>query len=289
MENRRLSAKSHVFIAGLHRSGTSLLARLLGAHPDIATLSGADVPEQEGCYLQGAIPHGALHGMPGHFATDPAQRHDESSPYNRLETRLRLDHDWDPWFGAGRWRLEKSPVNLTRMRLYAQLFPMAHFIVILRHPEAVAAAHAKWCDQPSDALIDYALAAHAQAEEDLAHLHAAVRLRYEDLVEAPDAALAMLTRFLGLDANAPAETVRNGTRDYAGAAPVMNDEQAARAERWGYCPSLAIRVLPPVVRHPLRARREAANAAWNANGGCWSGREDSNLRPLPPEDSALPG
>lgn len=22
---------------------------------------------------------------------------------------------------------------------------------------------------------------------------------------------------------------------------------------------------------------------------CWSGREDSNLRPLPPEDSALPG
>jgi hypothetical protein len=33
---------------------------------------------------------------------------------------------------------------------------------------------------------------------------------------------------------------------------------------------------------------EAVNMA-DFRGFNWSGREDSNLRPLPPEDSALPG
>ena len=59
-----------VFVAGLHRTGTSLLARIIGSHPEISMIEGSGVPENEGCYLQGAIPHTALHGRPGHFATD---------------------------------------------------------------------------------------------------------------------------------------------------------------------------------------------------------------------------
>ena len=56
------------------------------------------MPEDEGCYLQGGIPHTALHGKPGHFATDPAQHFTERSGWNTLETKHRLLEDWSPWF-----------------------------------------------------------------------------------------------------------------------------------------------------------------------------------------------
>ena len=106
-----------VFIAGLHRTGTSLLAKMLAQHPAVSAIAGAPVPEQEGCYLQGAIPHTARHGIPGHYATDPAQHFTEDHPLNTMETRDRLRSDWEGWFdGAKPWWLEKSPVNLTRMR-----------------------------------------------------------------------------------------------------------------------------------------------------------------------------
>ena len=75
-----MSGHRHIFVAGLHRSGTSLIARLLAEHPDIAAITDAPVPESEGCYLQGAIPHAARHGVPGHFATDPEQHLVEGSP-----------------------------------------------------------------------------------------------------------------------------------------------------------------------------------------------------------------
>ncbi len=135
----------YVFVAGLHRSGTSLVSRLLGGHPDVATIAGSGAPEEEGAYLQGAIPHTARSGIPGEFAFDPAQHLTEGGAYDTLEVRRRIRLDWAPWFDPARpWRLEKSPVNLLRTRLYQQLFPMAHFVLVVRHPLAVTRATAKW-------------------------------------------------------------------------------------------------------------------------------------------------
>ena len=36
-----------VFLAGLHRSGTTLLARLLASHPEVSGFSGTGVPADE--------------------------------------------------------------------------------------------------------------------------------------------------------------------------------------------------------------------------------------------------
>lgn len=136
--------RRYVFVGGLHRSGTSLTARLIGASDGVARILDAPAPENEGAYLQGAIPHDASAGRPMHFATDPAQRMTETHPLNRLETRLRMEADWAPWFAQAPnapdapWRVEKSPVNLTRMRLLQQLFPLSQFVVVIRHPEPVA-------------------------------------------------------------------------------------------------------------------------------------------------------
>lgn len=252
----------YLFVGGLHRSGTSLLSRMIGTLPQVAQIEDAPVPENEGAYLQGAIPHDALSGRPMHFATDPAQHLTEDHPLNRLATRERLEVDWAPWFGPGTWRVEKSPVNLTRMRLLQQLFPLSQFVVVLRHPEAVAAAVAKWVDAPARALIDHWLDAHDRLAIDLDHLHSVMVLRYEDLTDRPAAHLAAVAAFLDLPAPTvpPAETVSNRNAEYRGAAP-LTDGQADRAGRWGYAPKLAILAgQPPIVRHPLRAVRTATEA-----------------------------
>ncbi|WP_120076496.1 sulfotransferase family protein [Aurantiacibacter odishensis] len=250
--------RRYLFVGGLHRTGTSLIAKLLASHPEIDAITDAPVPENEGAYLQGAIPHTARHGIPGHFATDPEQHLVEQSRFDTLEVRRRIEHDWNPWFsGGGSWRIEKSPVNLTRMRLYQQLFPLSQFVVVLRHPEAMAAALAKWTDNPAPALIDYALAAYDLACRDLDYLHAAMVVRYEDLVADPEGCVGSVARFCGLDPVEVDSPVYDGNRDYAGAVE-MTRAQAARAAAYGYAPGLQVTPVAPRVQHPLRSLREAA-------------------------------
>lgn len=246
----------YVFVGGLHRSGTSLLARLLGTHPQIAAIRNAPVPESEGCYLQGAIPHTARHGRPMHFATDPDQHMIEGHPLDRLDTRQRIEADWSPWFTPGLpWRIEKSPVNLTRMRLYQQLFPMSQFLVILRHPEAVAQAVSKWVDQPGPALIDHWIAAHARLAQDLPYLHAVMVLRYEDLLAVPEDVLRRVTAFLSLPEVALSEPLHDGNMGMT--APRLTAAQARAAEFWGYLPGLQVCNAQMPLAHPLRAVRDA--------------------------------
>ncbi len=248
----------YIFIAGLHRTGTSLLARMIGSHPDIAQIEGAPVPENEGCYLQGAIPHTAQHGIPGHFATDPAQHLIEECRFDTLATRERLNADWATWFDSEKtWRLEKSPVNLTRMRLYQQLFPLAHFVVILRHPEAMAAALAKWSDRSAPKLIDYALDAYELALRDVQFLHRAYVLRYEDLVKEPER-LDTLFTWLGITPIRNEVLLRDGNAEYHDAAP-MDGRQAVRAHKFGYGPNMAVAPATLEIVHPLRINREGAN------------------------------
>lgn len=253
------SPHRYLFVGGLHRSGTSLVARLIGSLPGVASIKNAPVPENEGVYLQGAIPHDALSGRPMHFATDPLQHLIEGHPLDRLETRVRMEADWANWFGPGAWRVEKSPINLTRMRLLQQLFPLSQFVVVLRHPEAVAAAVAKWVDVPGPALIDHWLEAQDRMAVDLERLHGSLVLRYEDLVTAPEAYRVALAAFLALPdpGEEGGEATENRNSDYVGATR-MTPAQAARAARWGYGSGLGVEAdWGPVLQHPLRAVRAA--------------------------------
>ncbi|WP_316015739.1 sulfotransferase [Roseobacter sp. HKCCA0434] len=252
----------YLFVGGLHRSGTSLVARTIASLPDVAAITDAPVPENEGVYLQGGIPHDALNGRPMHFGTDPEQHLTERHPLNRLETRIRMEADWAPWFGPGVWRVEKSPVNLTRMRLLQQLFPLSQFVVVLRHPQAVAGAVAKWVDMPFADRIDHWLDAHDSVAADLAHLHAVLVLRYEDLVARPEASRAMIAAFLDLPAAGRTEPLRDGNLDYRDV-PGMTSAQVRRAGRWGYADRLSVEARrQPECRHPLTQVRRAVADAW---------------------------
>ncbi|QWC57617.1 sulfotransferase [Erythrobacter sp. 3-20A1M] len=245
-----------VFVAGLHRTGTSLIARAIASHPQVSAIEGSPAPENEGCYLQGAIPHTALDGIPGRFATDPRERHVEGSRYDRLETRERLLADWAPWFDPAKpWWLEKSPVNLTRMRLYQQLFPTCQFVIVLRHPQVMAAALAKWTDTPTDELVRYGVEAYERLYDDLPFLHSALVLRYEDFVRSPDRWMRAFLAFLSLPGKSDRLDVRDGNRDYA--VPVALDADLDhRMRRWGYRAGGGVENFLPHIAHPLRQVRE---------------------------------
>ena len=238
---------------------------MLASHPSIAAITDAPVPENEGCYLQGAIPHTALHGRPGHYALDPEQHLVEECRYDTLATRRRMEADWDRWFeGEGHWRVEKSPVNLIRMRLYQQLFPTAQFVVILRHPAVMAAALAKWIDVEPGRLIEYALDAYDLVFDDLRYLHSALVIRYEDLATG-DAFPAVLS-FLDLEPADQPLILRDGNAEYQDI-PAMDHHQIERARQLGYGDEAAVWPFNSVVRHPLRETRERTRSLLDrANG-----------------------
>lgn len=246
-----MTSHRYVFVGGLHRSGTSLVARLIGDLPGVSAINDVPVPENEGVYLQGAIPHTARHGVPMHFATDPAQHHIEGSQFDRLETQQRLERDWAPYFADAPWRVEKSPVNLTRMRLYQQLFPLSQFVVVTRHPEAVAAATSKWVDMPNNAMMDHWLDAYDIVRGDIDYLHSVITVRYEDLVADPAATLARLAAFLDVEVVAGRHDIRDGNRDYTGTTE-LTAVQAKRAATWGYAAGLKTMPWAGITRHPLR-------------------------------------
>ncbi len=255
-----------VFIAGLHRTGTSLLASLLGQHSAIAAIAGAPVPEQEGCYLQGAIPHTARHGIPGHFATDPAQHYTEGHALNTMETRDRLWTDWRGWFDCAQpWLLEKSPVNLTRMRLLQALFPLSKFIVVLRHPQIMAAALQKWTDCSEAELTAYALAAYKLAEQDAAFLHSHLFLRYEDLVRNPETCIGALHAFLDIEPQNPRHDLRDGNAEYT-AADGLDEARDRMLARWGYGAAGKVVDFRPIVADPLRRIRDGVSAKFSGTG-----------------------
>lgn len=221
-----------MFVGGLHRSGTTLVADLLGAAPEIGAIRDAPVPEQEGVYLQGAIPHGAQHGVPGRFAFDPAQHLTEDSAFNTHEVARRIAAEWDGWFPADTaLRIEKSPVNLLRSRLYQCLFPTAMFVFVVRHPLAVARATAKWTDQSEAELLAHWSHAHSLLLDDLPHLHNYAIVRYEDLTADPAGQLARLSALTGVAIPPPATEIGNRNDRYAGAEA---DPAGPVASRFGY-------------------------------------------------------
>ena len=77
-----------VFVGGLHRSGTTLLAPLPGRAPAMVSgFSGTGAREDEGQHLQTVYRPGRAHGGPGRFGFDPEAHLTETSPLVTDESR----------------------------------------------------------------------------------------------------------------------------------------------------------------------------------------------------------
>ena len=204
------------FLGGLHRSGTSLIHRCLSDHSQISGFAGTGVPEDEGQHLQTVYPTAFNFGGPGMFGFRQASHMDEYSPLARPENADRLLQQWLPHWDASRSVLiEKSPPNLVRTRFLQALFPGCRFVVVLRHPVAVAYATQKWVPKGVwvGSLIEHWLICHERFEADRAHLRHVHVLRYEDFVERPQVELDAMLAFLGLNPEPLLQDVKTGVND----------------------------------------------------------------------------
>jgi hypothetical protein len=191
-----------VFVGGLHRSGTTHPAKLLGKHPDASVMTDTGVMMDEGQFLQDVYPKDWQTGGPGAFAYSPAAHQTEQhDPIEAADMRARLMQQWSPYWDMTRPVLvEKTPGNILSARFLQSVFGEddSYFVFITRHPIAVSLATRKWSQTSLFALVDHWLFAHDIVRRDLPHLRNVIWVSYEQLVADPAGTLAEIQSFIGM-------------------------------------------------------------------------------------------
>lgn len=204
-----------LFIGGLHRSGTSIIHRLLRDHPAASGFAQTGVPEDEGQHLQTVFAPAYATGGPGAFAFDPRSHLTEESPLITPENREKLLREWGAYYQLDRKiLLEKSPPNVVRSRFFQALFPGAAFLFIVRHPVAVALATKKWSKATVTELLLHWYVAYSIMLMDRVHLRRYKVMRYEDMVESPQPCLDEVCDLAGIERFVPKETIVNHNPKY---------------------------------------------------------------------------
>lgn len=227
-----LRDRTFIFFGGLHKSGTSILHRLMRAHPSTSGFSGTGVPQDEGQHLQTVYPSGAAFGGSGRFAFDPRSYLSEKSELVTDDHRRRLSGELGAYYDLGKAvLLEKSPPNLVRARFLQAMFPRSHFVFIIRHPVAVALATQKWSNTSVLELVLHWHVAHKVMFEDLASLRSCAVFRYEDFVQTPQRYLDRICSQVELQRFQPVEQVVDCNERYFGLLRELHGAERALLQR----------------------------------------------------------
>lgn len=211
-----LAAHRFVFIAGLHRSGTSIVTRCICAHPEISGFHDTGVPEDEGQFLQSVYPVARTFGGPGSFGYDPRAALNETSPLVSEASRDRMYTSWSRYWDLNCPILvEKSPPNIIRARFLQAQFPRSYFVIVVRHPVAVAFATVNIQHKRTrvERLVHHWVHCHELFERDLPRLERVLVVKYEQFVADPDAVLARVYDFVGVERHQRALAIRSDTNE----------------------------------------------------------------------------
>lgn len=204
----------YLFIGGLHRSGTTLLANCLREHPKISGFKDTGLSEDEGQFLQSVYSPAIIYGGPGRFGFNSASFLNETSNLVSSGNAQKIFQEWSKhWDLTQPILLEKSPPNLVRTRFLQALFPNSFFIIILRHPIAVAYATKKWSHTQLYSLIKHWLVCYEQFERDKPYLNHLLVLKYEDLIAHPQLILNQIYEFVGVESVVASLDIRLGVND----------------------------------------------------------------------------
>lgn len=193
-----------VFVGGLHRSGTSLVARLLAETDDATGLEGTGFEEDEGHYLHDAVRSVKEYGGPGRFGFHPAAH---------LGPSLEPEHDrnsvlqaFAPYWGnrAASVKVEKSPQYVMQSVWLRSVFPGCRMVMVTRHPATVALATQKWTRpgptrlrraMPAmsiEQLMGHWIRCHHLLEQDRHLVNGMSVVRFEDIMDPGSDCLAQL-------------------------------------------------------------------------------------------------
>jgi Sulfotransferase family len=166
--------RSIVFVCGLHRSTTALLAEALADHPEASNLG-----ERPGC--------------------DDQQHLTESSELVTRASRARLLEEWGGRYDLGKpVVVERSPSNLLQVRFLQALFPEAVFVAIIRHPIAVAQETANELGTAPTGNLQHWLTCHELFLADAPYARRLIMVTYEELIADPSL-VGRIQEALGLE------------------------------------------------------------------------------------------
>lgn len=203
-----------IFICGLHRSGTSLLFKILKNQNNISGFENTNSIEDEGQHLQSVFNAANKHGGPGKFGFDKKSYLNADSELVKEENKNKLFSEWSKhWDLSKEYLIEKSPPNLIRTLFLQSMFPNSYFITIYRHPVATSLATKKWSKTSHYSLIKHWLACYKQYLKDKKKLKKCLDINYEDLINHPIKTLDIVSRFLDTNINYSDNTIKKGVND----------------------------------------------------------------------------
>ncbi len=189
-----------IFICGLHRSGTSLLHKILRNQKDISGFENTPAIEDEGQHLQTVFNAANKHGGPGKFGFDSSSFLDANSKLINPKNKKTLLNEWNKYWNLNKeFLVEKSPPNLVRTLFLQALFPNSYFITIYRHPVATSLATKKWSKTSYSSLISHWLICHKKFISDRKKIKNSLEIKYEDLTEMPTKTLNTISKFLNTE------------------------------------------------------------------------------------------
>ncbi len=181
-----------LFVLGVNNSGTTLLARLLAAHPEIAGLP------DEGHRLTRALRRPWLVGE-GRLWANELERY-RLDPGRDAEVARECRDDWSPFAEPGaRYLVEKSPPDTVRLPWLRRHFRPGRFVSIVRRPHAVCEGIRRRIGADLEAAAAHWSRANAQLLDDVRDERPELlAVRYERLCADPAAVLEEIRGFLGL-------------------------------------------------------------------------------------------
>lgn len=201
---RSLNDKQWVFVIGCYNSGTTLLQRLMQAHPDIATMPA------EGVAFTDVIVRPEKYGWTRMWWKCVDQIRHDSDYSEHGARRLRSQWSWLVDKPSAPCVLEKSIVNVVHAPFYEKYFNKPKFIHLVRNGYAVSegirrkASPAKWNNTEYKQAYPISLCAR-QWVETLEAVYTlknqggqVLEVKYEDLTRDPDSVLAEIFKYLEL-------------------------------------------------------------------------------------------